>query len=149
MATVKHTIDAAPADVFRILTTPETYPEWLIGCDDIRSVDRQWPQPGSAFHHRVGIAGPLTVADSTKVIEIQEPNQLVLEARARPFGRAMVTFTLRSIGDGRTEMTFAEVPLGHLAPLSPLLDRLSAPRNRRSLERLAEVAAQTMRVDRP
>ena len=51
---------AAPVEtVFAVLTDPTTYPSWLIGAADIRSIDRSWPAPGSRFHHRVGV-GPFT-----------------------------------------------------------------------------------------
>ena len=53
-----------------------------MGCKDIRAVDDGWPAEGSAFHHRVGLGGPLTVADSTKVVALVTPTLLVLEVRA-------------------------------------------------------------------
>ena len=36
------------------------------------------------FHHRVGLAGPLTVADNTQILAVAEPALLSLEVRARP-----------------------------------------------------------------
>jgi uncharacterized protein YndB with AHSA1/START domain len=122
--------------VFALLTTPETYPHWLVGCQDIRAVDAGWPEVGTCFHHRVGLAGPITVSDSTRVLEIVESELLVLEARARPLGRARVAFTLEPEGSG-TRLSLDEVPIGGLAPLQPALDPLTAKRNERSLSRLA------------
>lgn len=124
--------------MFVALTTPETYPSWLIGCKDIRAVDDGWPAVGTRFHHRVGVIGPLTVADSTKVLDIDEGRRLVLEVRARPLGRGMVTFTLRPDGDG-TELELDERPLGLLQPLAPALAPLTVARNKRSLDNLGKV----------
>lgn len=142
MVSVHRTIPQPPAAVFAALADPETYPHWLIGARDIRSVDEDWPQPGSRFHHRVGLVGPLKVADSTKVLAIDEPHQLSVEVRARPFGRGRATFTLVEAaadgGDPATKLEIDEVPLGALAPLSPLLAPLTAARNRRSLDLLAD-----------
>lgn len=130
--------------VFSTLTEPETYPDWLIGARDIRSVDAEWPRPGSRFHHRVGLIGPLKVADSTEVLEIEAPTLLALEVRARPFGRGKATFTLEpaddpsGAGDPHTAVELDEVPLGALSALTPLLDPLARARNSRSLHLLAD-----------
>ena len=141
MAIVRRTIDLPVAEVFDALVTPQTYPHWLVGAQEIRAVDDDWPQPGSAFHHRVGIAGPLTVADLSKVIEVDAPRLLSLEVRARPLGRGRATFRLRRVdgpGAEATEIELDEVPLGLLAPATPLLDPLTERRNRRSLDQLAD-----------
>ena len=128
-----------PRDVvFAALATPETYPVWLLGCKDIRSVDEGWPAPGTRFHHRVGLVGPLTVADSTKALETEAPGLLALEVRARPFGRGRVIFTLRATSEGGTLLTVDEVPIGLLAPLRPVLDPVTAHRNEKSLADLAD-----------
>ena len=137
MAIVEHPMPAGAAEVFRTLTTPETYPFWLVGCQDIRDVDEAWPAVGSAFHHRVGLAGPVTLADNTKVLDVEDGRCLVLEVRARPAGRGRVTFTITPDGPDRSTLRFEEVPLGLLQPLQPALDPLTVRRNRRSMERLA------------
>ncbi|CAN5752100.1 SRPBCC family protein [soil metagenome] len=138
MATVHHTIALPVTAVYGALTTPQTYPHWLVGCRDIRSVDQDWPKEGSAFHHRVGLAGPITVADNTKVLEQQDDAILSLEVRARPFGRGRATFTLASgIEPGTTVVELDEVPIGLLAPTKPLADPLISRRNERSLANLA------------
>jgi uncharacterized protein YndB with AHSA1/START domain len=140
MAIVLHTIPCPIDDVFAALADPETYPHWLVGARDIRSVDDDWPAPGTAFHHRVGLVGPLTVADLTKVIDIDEPHRLSLEVRARPLGRGRATFTLETTGaDGAaTDVELDEVPIGRLAPTRPLVDPLTVLRNRKSLTQLAD-----------
>ncbi len=136
MTTATQRIDADQARVFAALADPTTYPEWLVGAKVIRSIDPTWPSPGSTFHHRVGIAGPLTLADSSSVIAIRAPHELVLEVRARPAGRARVEFHLRPAPDGSTEVEFREVPIGLTRILAPVVAPLTLGRNHRSLNRL-------------
>jgi len=138
MAITQRSLPHPPERVFAALTTPETYPLWLIGCQQIRDVEEGWPAPGTRFHHRVGLVWTLTVADSTKVLEVEEPTRLVLEVRARPLGRGRVTFTVDPTSDGTTVLTLDEVPIGTLAPLQPLIDPVTARRNERSLSGLAD-----------
>ena len=140
MAIVRRTIPCPIDDVFAALIDPETYPHWLVGARDIRAVDDSWPAAGAAFHHRVGLVGPLTLADLTKVLEIEEPRRLSLEVRARPLGRGRATFTLDATeADGTgTVVELDEVPIGLLAPTRPLVDPLTTVRNRKSLAHLAD-----------
>lgn len=142
MAVVRKRIAASRDEIFAVLTTPETYPTWLIGCRTIRAVDDDWPAPGSKFHHRVGIVGPLTVADHTKVLAMEPGRLLSLEVRARPFGRGRATFTLTGGATaGTTEVSLDEVPIGALSPTTPLANPIISVRNVRSLEKLAELLA--------
>lgn len=139
MAVVRQVIERPVIAVYAALTTPETYPHWLIGCRDIRGVDADWPAPGSKFHHRVGLGGPITVADNTKVVEQTDDALLSLEVRARPFGRGRATFTLTAGPEaGSTVVELDEVPIGLLAPTKPLADPLINRRNARSLRNLAD-----------
>jgi uncharacterized protein YndB with AHSA1/START domain len=140
VAAVEHTIERPIKEVFTALIDPHTYPHWLVGAQEIRDVDAGWPSPGSAFHHRVGLVGPLTVADLTKVIDIEAPRRLSLEVRARPWGRGRATFALTESGPGgcHTVVQLDEEPIGLLSATRPLLDPLTAQRNRRSLARLDE-----------
>ncbi len=139
MATTCQSIRAPLDIVFDVLAEPRTYPEWLVGARDIRAVDADWPAPGAQFHHRVGVAGPLTVADSTQCCRVDRPTLLELEVRVRPFGRGRVVFTLADLGDGVTEVVVDEVPIGSLRPLMALLELPTTLRNRRSLQRLADL----------
>jgi uncharacterized protein YndB with AHSA1/START domain len=138
VATVLRTISRPVDAVYAALVTPQTYPHWLVGCRDIRAVDEDWPAPGSAFHHRVGLAGPVTVADDTRALAVEEDTLLSLEVRARPFGRGRATFTLAAgAGPETTVVALDEVPIGLLAPTKPLADPLIRRRNARSLGNLA------------
>ncbi|MCU1353724.1 MAG: Polyketide cyclase/dehydrase [Acidimicrobiales bacterium] len=127
-------------EAWAAVVDPTTYPEWLVGARKIRDIDDGWPAVGSRFHHRVGLAGPLSVADTTEVLAIEEPHRLTLEARARPFGRAKVDFRLATeTGDDgrtRTRITVDEVALGAVATVQPVLDPVIDARNRASLNAL-------------
>lgn len=113
MSTVTHTFHRPIAEVFAVLAEPRTYPEWLVGAKAVRSVDDAWPAPGSSFRHRVGLFGPLTLADSSTSLALDAPHALVLEVRARPVGRAKVTFHLdtpEALDDGGGVLRGADRP---------------------------------------
>jgi hypothetical protein len=131
--------------VFDVLVEPRTFPDWLVGAQHIRATDDEWPAAGSAFHHRVGV-GPFNVEDSTHVISVDRPDELVLEAAIGPFGSARVRFLLD--GSSPTTVTFEEVPT--TGPVR-LLDRTAGffvtrasiwGRNRASLDRLKTLIEQ-------
>lgn len=129
-------VDATPERVFEILDDARTYEFWVVGCKDIRAVDAGWPAVGTAFHHSVGM-GPITVKDSTSVLEREHPRHLKLRARARPTGVAHVTFEVKPSGSG-SEVTILEAPVEGLpAKLhNPLQDKLLDLRNVETLRRL-------------
>ena len=136
--------------VFGVLSDPERYAGWVVGATKTRTIDSQWPQPGSRFAHRQG-AGPLYIDDVTVVRELDAPNRIVLEAKIRPLLTALVTLTLEPLSRG-TLVTMEEVPIG--GPVSRLGHLLDGPlhlRNDRALRRLeeqlayAEAAAATSR----
>jgi uncharacterized protein YndB with AHSA1/START domain len=128
---------AAPVDrVFEVVSDPTTYPDWLVGAKAIRSVDDHWPQAGSEFHHRVGLIGPLTVADSTTSLDVDAPRFLALEVRARPLIKARVEFRLAEVTPERTRVTMDETVIGQFSPLAPVLEPGIEARNRASLNAL-------------
>lgn len=129
-------IEATVAEVFAVLADPYRYDDWVVGAKEIRSADASWPTPGSVFHHSVGV-GPLSVRDNTKCVEVDPPNRIVLEARARPLGRARVEVLLAPEATG-TRVTIDEVGTSPLLVrvLNPLLDPLIHARNAESLRRL-------------
>jgi hypothetical protein len=129
-----------------VLADPTTYPRWLVGAVDILSVDDGWPEPGSSFRHKVGLAGPITTQDSTTVKSVDEPRSLILEARARPFGRAHVEIEIRATATG-CEVAMREGMLPPLTRLTPAAQPLIRARNKESLRRLGELPE--LRGDRP
>ncbi len=136
--TVRHVRRPVTA-TWEAVSDPRTYPEWLVGCREIRSVDDAWPEEGSGFHHRVGVVGPMTLPDSTEVLEVDAPHLLALRVRARPFITARVEFRLEPTmidGDPATRISITEFPVGPFAPLRPVLDPLISARNRTSLNAL-------------
>ena len=138
MGEVSIVIERPAAAVFAALSDPHSYPEWLVGCREMRAVDPDWPRPGAEFHHRVGM-GPFTVDDSSCLLEIEPERCLRLQVRARPVGRGEVTFRLAPDHEGRsTIVTLSEVPVGLLAVARPLLGPLTDARNRHSLQRLRD-----------
>lgn len=132
-------IDATPDQVFDVLLDAWSYRDWVVGCDNIRDVDAEWPAPGSRFHHTVG-AGPAKTDDTTKVIELDAPRRLVLEARAMPAGVAKVEFIVEPDGDG-SRLTIDEHPID--GPAEKLPDALTDVglklRNTETLRRLRNV----------
>jgi uncharacterized protein YndB with AHSA1/START domain len=140
MATSHIEIDVAPERVFAVLATPATYADWVVGSDIIRGADPDWPAVGSRFYHRVGW-GPFKVKDHTEVVEVDPLRKLVLHARARPVGTALVTLILEP-RDGGTYVTITETagdPLSKLS-INPLTDPLVHIRNDISLGRLKRIA---------
>lgn len=140
MSATSAVIPAPRSEVWRALVDVRTYPTWLLGARRIRSIDDDWPAPGTAFHHVVGIDGLLTIADMTCSVTVDDGRRLELEVRARPFVRATVVFELADHPDG-TEVRLEEHPIGLHRLLGPLLALPTKARNRASLERLAERAA--------
>ncbi len=140
MATNREHIATTPERVFAVLSEPGNYADWVVGSDSIRDADPHWPAVGSRFYHRVG-TGPLKVSDHTEVIDADPPRRLVLHARARPLGTAVVTLELEP-RDGGTEVTMTETagdPLSRLA-INRLTDPLVHARNVKSLQRLRRIA---------
>ena len=142
MARTTTHVDASPERVFEVLDDARTYEFWVVGSKEIRAVDADWPAVGSSFHHSVGI-GPITVKDSTSVLEREPPRRLKLRARARPTGVAHVLFELTPSGNGAAcEVAITEVPVeGPPAWLhNPLQDKLIDARNVETLRRLRWLA---------
>ena len=96
--------------VFAVLSDPERYAGWVVGATKTRTIDPEWPQPGSRFAHQQG-AGPLHIEDVTVVRELDAPDRIVLEAKIRPLLTAQVTLTLDPLSRG-TLITMDEVPIG-------------------------------------
>ncbi len=140
MARTSTHVDAPPERVFEILDDARSYQFWVAGSKEIRHVEPGWPAVGSSFHHSVGI-GPITVKDTTSVLERDAPRRLKLRARARPAGVAHVLFEVTPSGSG-SEVVIEEDPVeGPPAWLhNPLQDKLIERRNAETLRRLRWMA---------
>jgi hypothetical protein len=136
-------IAASPPDVFAVISDPRTYGYWVPGSRRIRAADPEWPAPGTALDHEVGLA-PLALKDSTHVVESQEPEMIELRAHARPMPPARVRLRFEPEGNG-TLVTMIEEPASRL--LSVLISlpghAILRVRNRESLRRLKALAEGT------
>jgi uncharacterized protein YndB with AHSA1/START domain len=136
MAFASREFELTAQTVFAVIVDPTTYPDWLVGAADMRGVDDDWPRRGSRFHHRVGF-GPVTLSDSTELLDVESDRLLRLGVRARPLISAIATFTL--VGDeARCVVSLEEEPaprtIGNL--VRPILDPLTHFRNHQSLKQL-------------
>jgi uncharacterized protein YndB with AHSA1/START domain len=140
LTTVDRHVDAPPERVFAALSDGWLLPVWVVGATHIRDVDENWPEPGSRAHHQVG-PWPVSIADSTAVVDCEPPRRLVLQARAYPVGEARVDITVEPDGTG-SRVVMAEAPTHGAARLldNPLQRWVLAARNRESLARLAALA---------
>lgn len=140
MATNERFMPVPPEAVWDALADAGGYGYWVVGSSDVRDADERWPEPGSRFHHTVGIR-PLRVSDHTESLEAQRPSRLKLRAKARPLGTATVTLTMTP-QDGGTRVRITENPDGLTGWLSlnPLTQLLVQGRNAESLMRLEELA---------
>ena len=129
-----------PEAVWDALADADGYGYWVVGSKEIRDADPNWPQPGSRFHHTVGV-GPLEISDHTESLEAQRPSLLRIRAKARPLGTAQVTLTMTP-QDGGTRVRMTENPDGLTSwlTLNPLMQLLTKGRNAESLMRLEELA---------
>jgi uncharacterized protein YndB with AHSA1/START domain len=138
---VRRDIAAPPDVVFDLLANPRTYPDWLVGNQKIRSVDPEFPKPGSRFDHSVGATDEASIDDQSEVLSSDPPNRLELLVKAGPM-RGVVTFLLLPSREG-TEVRFQERPVGWMAPLTPFLRPILHGRNVESLRELAQLVEDT------
>ena len=144
MAFTSREVRAAASKAFAVLTDPEDAPRWLVGAQAIRHVDPTWPRPGSRFHHVVGF-GPLRIADSTEVVDIDDAAMVLQLKVPRPSLDLRHRRTFRVIGtSSRCVITLQEEPAGRAVGnlVRPVMDPATHVRNHRSLRRLAEVIEQ-------
>jgi uncharacterized protein YndB with AHSA1/START domain len=139
MATTRD-VAASCQRVWDVLADGWSYTHWVVGNSRTRAVDPNWPAPGAAIRHSIGV-WPAVIQDDTVVEGSSPPHELVLHARLGPLGAARITLRLTEIADGcRIEMI--EVPVE--GPVSLVPDRLALmaihPRNRECLWRLAALA---------
>jgi uncharacterized protein YndB with AHSA1/START domain len=140
MTVVERQIAATPEQIFDVFSDGWLLPTWVVGATHIRDVDDSWPAPKSRVHHQVG-AWPFMISDTTAVVTCERPRELVLQARAWPFGEARVELTVEA-SEGGSLVRMAEAPSHGTARLlyGSVQRKLLTARNRESLARLAAVA---------
>lgn len=143
MATVCNVIEAPSDEVFALLANGWRYADWVVGAKRIRAVDEGWPAVGSRFHHTVGV-GPLTIHDTSEVLENEPGKRLVLDVRIWPTGRAKVSLELSPTSAG-TRVRMDEVPEEGLAQTldSPAIEALIWLRNTEALRRMRRAVLET------
>jgi uncharacterized protein YndB with AHSA1/START domain len=145
VATNRRFMPVPPEAVWDVLADAGSYGYWVVGSKVIRDEEPGWPQPGTRFHHTIGV-GPLTLSDHTVSLEARRPTLLKIRAKGRPAGTATVTLKMhpRDLG---TVVQITENPDGVFAPLAlnPLLHVATKLRNAESLMRLEELALRAAR----
>jgi uncharacterized protein YndB with AHSA1/START domain len=141
MTTTERVMQVPREAVWETLARAGDYAEWVVGSAGVRAADPTWPEPGSRFHHSVGI-GPLALRDHTEALESRPQELLKLRARARPLATAIVTLELQAL-DGGTRVLMTEELEGppRLVMANALGEWLTKARNGKSLERLERLAA--------
>src|SRR3978361_501592 len=147
--TVRRDTSAPRRQVWAQLADGCTYSQWGVGNSRMRAVDADWPAPGSAIHHSVGI-WPLLLDDETVVDECAPENELGLIAKGRPIGAARITLRLFDI-DGGCRIEMSEIPINPPLKWLPTKVALTAgwPRNRECTRRLAALAERRTSPDVP
>lgn len=140
--TVRRHTTAGADRVWEVLNDGWSFAAWVVGSARIRSVDPQWPSVGACFDHSVGL-WPFLLDDHTCVLACEPRRGLTLQARAAPFGAAMVTLRLHDDVDGGgcvIEMSevAASRPLRWLP--NAVQEAIAWPRNRECTRRLALLA---------
>ena len=127
--------------MFAVLADGWSYSDWVVGTVHIRDVDKNWPQPGAKLHHKAG-PWPLSLHDSSTVLEMTPDRRLRLNAGLWPFGEAVVDVSLEPVDGGATRVTMAEdFERGPLRLLrNKINDLVLHRRNVESLRRLADIA---------
>jgi uncharacterized protein YndB with AHSA1/START domain len=130
-------VAATPGQVWRVLADGWLYPLWVVGATRMRDVDEHWPTVGALLHHSVGV-WPLTLDDTTEVLESVPPSLLRLRARAWPGGEAEVEIRVEP-DEGGSRITIREDAVkgpGVLVP-APVRHLQLKWRNSEALRRLA------------
>lgn len=140
MARSEIVVAAPPEAVWAVLADPGAYGEWVVGPRQVTLADAGWPEVGSTLEYEVGI-DPVSVRDTTRVVEAEPPRLLVLLAQARQLGAMTIRVELEPSGDG-THVVLDEQPTeGLLDTLhNPLSDAALKARNDLALGRLRRLA---------
>jgi uncharacterized protein YndB with AHSA1/START domain len=139
MTVVDRVMAGDAQQVWDVLADGWLFPVWVVGATHMRDVDASWPEPGAQLHHEVG-AWPMSLSDTTQVVECEPMRRLVLRARAWPAGEALIEITTEPHPDG-TFVRMAEGTSRGPAYLldNPLQRRVLKARNVETLRRLAAI----------
>ncbi|MCX8563961.1 SRPBCC family protein [Mycolicibacterium mucogenicum] len=139
--TVRRDSTATRQAVWDVIADGWTYSQWVVGNSRMRAVDANWPAAGSRIQHSIGV-WPFLVDDVTEVLECRVLEELVLLAKARPFGRARISLRLSDTPGGGCRIAMAEEAVG--APMGWIPNQLTMaaviPRNRECVWRLSAIA---------
>lgn len=130
MSTNRVRCAAPPGTVFRVLGDARQYGYFVVGNRTIRRFDPTWPEPGSTFHHSLGVVVPL-IRDHTRSLEVVDGRRVAMRTFMRPLAVNDVSFELVADGDG-TLVEIVETPIAGPAAiplLRSLTDRLLWLRN--------------------
>lgn len=146
MASTEITIHAPASAVYASLMDPWTYEVWVGGTKRIRDVDPEWPEPGSRFHHSVGV-GPLQTRDETRMLRHETDRLVVLQVQIWPIGEGMVRLELTDLG-GQTLVTMHEEFVSGPAAWSdnPIQQAAMKLRNDWGLDQLKAIVEQRHRM---
>ncbi len=140
MLEVNREVQAPVERVWAVLADGWSYPSWVVGASRMRAVDGHWPAVGAKLHHSAGV-WPAVLNDET-VVKVSEPNsRLVLVARGRPLGEAVIELRLEAQGD-RCTVHLREDAISGPGKLMPRPARqvILGGRNTETLRRLAYIA---------
>ena len=139
--TVQREVEAPAEAVWTTLADGWLYATWVVGASRVRDVDPGWPSQGSRIHHSSGI-WPVLISDTTEVLRVVAPTELVLRARGWPVGVADVIITVEGLTAATCRVSISEDAVRGPAALVPRPVRQLAfgPRNVEVLRRLAYLA---------
>ena len=141
MSTTTRLIDVPADRVYAVISDGWTYSDWVVGTTHIRRVDATWPQPGAEIHHKAG-PWPLSLKDTSTVLECDPGRMLLLRVRLWPLGAGHARVVLEPVSADTTKVTlieeFTHGPL--LGLRNKVNDMLLHYRNREALRRLDDLA---------
>jgi len=103
-------INAPTEVVWSVLADGWMYATWAVGASRIRTVEPDWPTPGSRLHHSTG-TWPVLINDQTEVVAADPGRELLLRARSWPAGEALYGFaSLRAAPRTRAPRASSRMP---------------------------------------
>ena len=133
-------VQASPETTFAVLSDPRAYARFVVGTKLVRHFEPAFPEAGSGFHPTLGV-GPLVLRDTTRVVDVDSPRQLVLDAGMRLFAVNRTAFRLEPRG-GLTEVEEYPVAGPAAKVWNRALDGILWLRNAELLRRLKKLAEQ-------